>query len=857
MTKRFTKLTLMILTAMMIFFMSGFDGDRDHSFFDILQKKLSQYNRYFYNERAYLVTDRFVYRPGEDIWFQGYVSSLIMPRSDSGSADFYVKFLNSQGEEIVSRRYPLDEYRVSGRFLVPRTLIPGKYYLVAYTGWMKNQSPEEAFRKEILVGKYFDKRFRVDILYDKLFYYAEDSMNASIRLVDPSGKPVVAAEFDYAVGSFSKTLLKGSGKTDDKGLYRLKCKIPSTGDIVLLTIDLRSRKISGEYSLVIPATCSVPEVTFHPEGGNVVEGIPNDMAFTSRDHYGMPVRIEGDILDSDGHVLQVTSSDNRGMGIFTYQPPKDSCFLRITRPAGMTRTYPLPFYRESGCILHLMKINADTAWFTMRSSGDVSDSILYCVAVINRRIVWKKKLGIIDNTGVKIPITGLPPGIMQVTVFNDRKETVSERLVNITGEKGIVRAKTDRQIYHNRQRVVLSVDYMGKSSKVDLATAVSLRQLALSPLSRNFGEIISAFPYDSLWRSPVPGANLSDLDLLVSGYQPVDWPDILRGNSRLRAYTRKDGLGGIIMDKKEVAAQHAKVRVTHIPNYRFYETQTNENGSFQVMFGSDIVDFNYLNVEAYDARGKVNLFASIDQKYSVDLRKSIELKEENRDRQKIINTLSYDDPNVVYSLRYGPRKFRKSENEPGRRYDPKLYADYTSVLDIIQEMKPIQIKNHTIVFPDTALSSYVQEGVIIVINGVLKGTRVEQLENLLPSDVTNINISESSADIHRYTVVNLQGVIELTTIQGMYRYRQPTVQLGMDILNTSREFYSPDYSIESPTNSDNRKTLYWNPRVSVNRGQSAMISFYTSDIRGTFYGVVEGMDAEGNPVRDEFTFIVE
>ena len=146
---------------------------------------------------------------------------------------------------------------------------------------------------------------------------------------------------------------------------------------------------------------------------------------------------------------------------------------------------------------------------------------------------------------------------------------------------------------------------------------------------------------------------------------------------------------------------------------------------------------------------------------------------------------------------------------------------------------------------------------IIVINGAIKGTNVDVLKGMLPSDITNINISESLMDVHRYTPVNFQGVIELTTIQSMYKYRQPGMQMGMDILNTSREFYSPDYSIETAVNTDNRKTLYWNPRVTITQGLPALITFYTSDVKGIYYGKIEGMDAEGHPVQDEFTIVVE
>ena len=99
------------------------------------------------------------------------------------------------------------------------------------------------------------------------------------------------------------------------------------------------------------------------------------------------------------------------------------------------------------------------------------------------------------------------------------------------------------------------------------------------------------------------------------------------------AFTNLDGLTGTVTDKKENAAQHAKVRVTHITNFRFYETQTNENGDFQILFGSDVIDLNYLNIDAYDALGKVNLVASINQDYSKNCVRNIIQRTGTRSRK--------------------------------------------------------------------------------------------------------------------------------------------------------------------------------------------------------------------------------
>lgn len=858
MAKRITGLILLIVPGTLILMLSGFGDIKDKSFLDILQEKLNRFNRDFYAEKAYLVTDRFAYRPGEDIWFHGYVSSQVGSHNDSSSQDIFVKFVNMRGEEIISRRYPLAENQVTGRFLIPRNSIPGKYYLLAYTGWMKNQNVRDVFRKEILVGKFYDKRFQVDILYDRSFYYAGDSMHANIRLIDPAGKPIPETEFTYTLGSFNRSLLKGNGTTTQLGIFELKCQIPSTDDILTLKIELKSRKISGDYTLILPAAASAPEIIFHPEDGNVVAGLANLMAFHSQTHYGIPVSILGEIIDRKGHLLQAVQSDNKGIGSFTYWPSEDSVFLRILKPAGISRLFPLPLASARGVIMHLRQADKDTAWCTLLSTEGISDSVFYWVALLNRHIVWSSVTD--KNTrDVKIPLKGYGTGIMQISVFNQDEKLLAERLLYIAGEDMLI-AKTDRQTYQSRQRVILMINYLGKSSKVDLAMTISLKQLAFSPLNTGFEQALISCPYDTLSKWPGISMNISDIELMTSAYKEISWNNLLQNNSPEPAFVKLDGLTGTVIDKKENPAQHAKVRVTHLPNFRFYETQSNENGYFQVLFGSDVIDFNYLKIDAYDALGKVNLIASVNQLFTNKLKEDIIQDVGNHDKQKLFNTAFYGDPDVIYSLRYGSRKYFKSENESRKHYDPKLYSDYANALDIIQELKPFRLKNNTIVFADSVennLPSHNQEGVIIVINGAIKGTNVDILKEMLPSDITNINISESMMDVHRYTPVGFQGVIELTTIQGMYKYRQPGMQMGMDILNTSREFYSPDYAIETAVNTDNRKTLYWNPRLTITQGLPALITFYTSDVKGIYYGKIEGMDAEGRPVQEEFTIVVE
>lgn len=860
MTKTKTSLTSRVFALALVVLLTGSRSQPDESFIDILKARLERYLQHNPVEKAFIITDRFVYKPGEDLWFKGIVVSSASNPLELNSEDFFIKLMNGKGEEIISRRYPISGNHASGRLLIPRTTIPGRYWFVAYTGWMKNQCLQEAFRKEILISKYYEKRFLAEINYENAPYYAGDTLKATVKILDPAGKPIPGIDYEYRIGSLTHREIKGSGETDQQGLSEISNTVPQSEEMLLLTIDIRSRRLSGDYTFVIPAVTASPEVVFYPEGGTLVRGITNTMAFRATHESGQPATVQGEIIDHMDHVIHLVSTNANGTGKFSYTPGSDTCYLRLTKPSGVTTKYPLPVADSAGWILQCSRQDADTVHFTLHSKGSRQSGVSFWVATMGNKVVWSNEIPFEQSVHTGIPVRNLGGGVLQVSVFNQNHQLAVDRLVTIQHPVSKIIIKTDHGIYRNRQRVNLSLEYTGESKWSNLTMLVSLQQLSKNTFNPGMDEIIHSNRCDSSLDFRYVPAAVSDLELLCTRYRPLNWNEILSGDPSGEKFERNDGITGRVHDKKDNLTQHAKVRVTHIPNYRSYETQTDETGTFHVDFGSDIVDFNYLNVDAYDPLGKVNLIASIDQQYAEKLRSILIGKGESNSKQKTMDVLSYGDADLIYALRYGPGKFRKSIRETKKKYDPNQYTDFTDVMEIIQHIQPYTVVNNSIVFrheDENPPGHAFQEGAIIVINGALKGTNIGILKNLLPSDITNINISTSLLDVHKYTPINFEGVIEITTIQGMYRYRQPTVQLGIDILNTNRIFYSPDYSVESTTSGDNRKTLYWNPQLILQPGQSKIVSFYTSDIKGIFYGRVEGIDETGNPVQAEFSFVVE
>ncbi len=75
----------------------------------------------------------------------------------------------------------------------------------------------------------------------------------------------------------------------------------------------------------------------------------------------------------------------------------------------------------------------------------------------------------------------------------------------------------------------------------------------------------------------------------------------------------------------------------------------------------------------------------------------------------------------------------------------------------------------------------------------------------------------------------------------------------------TRRFQAPDYSDakEDHTQTDFRSTIYWNPDVDTDGSGRATVSFFAADLAGLYRVVVEGVTANGYPVRAQIYLNIE
>ena len=75
-----------------------------------------------------------------------------------------------------------------------------------------------------------------------------------------------------------------------------------------------------------------------------------------------------------------------------------------------------------------------------------------------------------------------------------------------------------------------------------------------------------------------------------------------------------------------------------------------------------------------------------------------------------------------------------------------------------------------------------------------------------------------------------------------------------------REFYSPKYDANNKSSKripDFRNVLIWEPNINIGKSGEAQINFYSSDRKGRYIGIVEGMNQKGLAGSAYFYFDVQ
>jgi hypothetical protein len=180
------------------------------------------------------------------------------------------------------------------------------------------------------------------------------------------------------------------------------------------------------------------------------------------------------------------------------------------------------------------------------------------------------------------------------------------------------------------------------------------------------------------------------------------------------------------------------------------------------------------------------------------------------------------------------------------------YIELTNIREVVKEILPeVTVIRRNKEYGLKIINSYpampFENQALILVDGV----PVYDIENLL---------KVSSKDLERIDVINTRyfynnyvfdGILSFFTKKGnlsAFEFDNSVYRQVFEGYQPRDSFYSPDYSTDTLKKShipDFRNTLLWKPDLKATKKAGSVIHFFTSDEKGNYSIMIEGMTRDG------------
>lgn len=637
-------------------------------------------------------------------------------------------------------------------------------------------------------------------------------------------------------------------------------------------------------------TASVPHLKFFPEGGNLVNGITQSVAFQYTDANGSPLSGSGTVVNEAGVTQAGFSTYQHGLGVFSFTPVKGERYR--ARLDGMSGEFPLPAASDTGIGFSVIP-HPQGFFFEIQAAGAAGNfQPAYLVGQMQHQVVFTTRLRP-DGNGSQgvIDTRKLRSGILQITVFSATDMPLAERLCFVDNKEYLLSGKLTTDTLNtaargrNRFTLELADTVMGSFSiSVTDADADGGALREENILTRLL--LSSDLPgtvYRPAWyfqTSPDSASMGLDLLMMTHGWRRFRWQEILqkglpslryqdpgfirlRGRALLRDTRRPFADGNLAL---LISGQHTR-RITQL-------LTTNAQGEFSV---DSLVFFDKCRLLFSDIRGKKSKY--IDIELSADsLHRRFSIPDPAMPAGVLISPALYARLREDYDrLQKASGKMLDEVRVTATRKSPLQQVEerYTRGLFSGDATKSIDLVNNDEATTYLNIFDYLQNrvnGLQVMNNGLDYGIFYRQGPSV--SSMGNIPMTlfldEVETDVSVLATVPASQVALVkvyNTFAGAWGNAPGGVlavytKKGEDMNNSNgfanvafyngysvvREFYAPDYgpAQPKPATPDQRLTLDWRPSIFVsNVNPRIAFRFYNNDRSKRFRVVAEGMTTDG------------
>lgn len=405
-------------------------------------------------EKLYIQTDRTLYRPGDQIWFSGVITNGANQIGREGSDLIQVQLIGPSGRVVREVKSTV----LGTSIPLSKRLAGGRYVLKAFIPWMIQQDSSQYFEKEVFIQKVILGEVLLKMDFERESYGAGQEVLATFSARTKSNLPLAKHPIRIKVKLNGKTAKEWTAETDQEGEVVLAYDLPADlkGSDGLLSISLNHEGQTESISRSIPISNKEIQVDFLPEGGVLLAGFTNRVAFKALQHTGLPADVAGYIVNAQGEQICTFSSYHQGMGGFELNPEVGQQYQAIIiEPAGVTGTYLLPKVERQG-IGGRVEQKEDGLQLMMNSESMDTARI---IVQVQGKVFYQNTIQLENNAAtVFLPTKEWPMGIAKVTIFDKWGRPQFERLSFVNYERQLqVEIRSNKQKYLPREEVELKI----------------------------------------------------------------------------------------------------------------------------------------------------------------------------------------------------------------------------------------------------------------------------------------------------------------------------------------------------------------------------------------------------------------
>ncbi|MBL4675356.1 MAG: TonB-dependent receptor plug domain-containing protein [Mucilaginibacter sp.] len=887
--KRIIACLLLLLSAAGIF---SFTADDD--VIANLTKRLIAWSDKHPIEKAYLHFDKPYYTAGEDIWFKAYVLTGPDRQLQPDSSILNVELINEADSIKQALKIQLHSGLGYGDIPLPDTLSEGNYRIRAYTEYMRNAGSEYFFDKAIVIGNVITNK----VFTSTTFKYSQNQVTAKVRYTDANGAAYSNKKVNYSVMSPGGPKAKGHAETDADGNINISFAVDANAlkSAKLLTAISGTGQGTVYKSIPMQVMAGGADVQFFPEGGNMVNDVPNRVAFKAVGTNGLGTEIKGNVVDNDGKTVAAVFITHLGMGVFNFTPKAGKIYkAMLTYADGSKGAIPLPKAGDSGYVLNIIGTDSNRIVVNIASAKPINEQ-LNLIAQCNGKVVYAAK-SVVGKTSFStvIPISKFPSGIVQFTLFSAAGEPLNERLVFVQGNDKLGLTITpDAQSYSARQAVMLNIATKTTLDKPVMSSlSLAVVNESKTPIDENlenniFASLLLSSDIKGYVEQPayyfnnINDKTRADLDVLMmtQGYRRFQWRTVAAGTDSMDQYAvqKTFTISGKVTTSSGQPVKGGKVELINFGDGILQvDTVTDANGHFAF---TDVIypDSIKFLLQARTAKNKKNVVITIDSvppaaagnykslpDFIVNAGQSITTYAKNS-RQFYFEQTKFGMGNHVISLQEVVIREKKialkhsaNLNGPGNA-DQILMAKDIS-LGCVQLSDCLQGRLLGVIFRNgIAYSTRGGGPMLVVVDGMYTDSRY--MNSMTVNDIQSIEVLRNISNVAIYGGRASGGVLVITTKRGDEPVEYPTY-FGSGVkpyapkgIYRSRTFYSPKYSAKADTKlGDLRTTIFWKPYVETIDGKGTVNYFNGGP--GTYRVVVEGVDVDGRIGRQVLRYNVQ